>query len=223
MEQNGIPDWGYVFYPASSPLASAHARIEVNICAVPTELHYDPERLTVPVVDHSGAIQQVTISHPWHGKHQLRLASGYIVVRDRKEKVVEAYTAGGQIDISVSSACTCCQITSPAPLYRLESESGAGPESAAAAVVDKIEALLAVRRARWGANDLGFEQRLTSIEPSDLYAAGLHSIQTQLDQVPAHLRGARYQTMARGVDAAILSAKESGQWPVQELVLEDLV
>jgi hypothetical protein len=151
------------------------------------------------------------------------LAFGRIVLRDRKDKVVEAFTAGGELTISISEGCTRCHISSPVPLYRLADESRVSPESAATSVVDKIEALVAIRRAKWNGNELEFQQRLTSIGPTNLYAAGLQSMLAALDRTPRHLRGVRYQEISRGVNTAIQAAQESGEWPAHSFLLEDLV
>jgi hypothetical protein len=222
MEQLAVPEWGYVFYPGPSPNFYAHPQIDVNICAVPTDLHYDPERLIVPVIRQDGALQKTIISHPWRGNHHLRVGYGRIVIQDRKNKIVEAYSLGGDLEIKVSSTCTCCRLTSPVPLFRLGVANGS-PENVASSVVDKFEALVAIRRVRWGANDLGFQQRLTSIDPSDLYAAGLQSIRSELEHIPSNRRGMRFHETAQAVDAAIYEARESGRWPAAPLTLDELI
>lgn len=222
MNQSAAPQWGYVFYPEPSPDFSVHTRLDVNICAIPTDLHYDPERLTVSIIKQDGTIQRKIISHPWRGNHHLRVGYGRIVIRDRKNKIVEAYCLGGDMAITVSPTCTSCCLTSPVPLFRLGVENGS-PEDLAADVVDKFEAMVAIRRARWGADEMGFQQHLTSICPSELYAAGLQSIQSELNHLPSRLRGQRYRQTAYAVDAAIGGARESGQWPATPITLDELL
>ena len=222
MEQLAVPEWGYVFYPGPSPKFSAHSHLDVNICAVPTDLHYDPERLIVPVIRQDGALQSTIISHPWRRGHHLRVGCGRIVIRDRKNKIIEAYSLGGDLEITVSATCTCCRLTSPVPVFRLGVDSGS-PENVASSVVYKFEALVAIQRVRWGTNDLAFQQCLTSIDPSDLYAAGLQSIRSELEHVPSNRRGMRFYATAQAVDAAIYEARESGRWPAAPLTLDELI
>ena len=222
MKQLAAPEWGYVFYPESSQNFSAYSRLDVNICATPTDLHYDPERLTVPMIRHDGAIQPTPIAHPWRGSDHLRIGCGRIVIRDRKNKIVEAYCLGGDLEIEVSSNCTHCRLTSPVPIFRLGFERGS-PESLATDVVDKFEALIAIRRAQWGADDIGFQQHLTAIAPPALYAAGLQSIQSELCHMPPNLRGPHYYQTAHAVEAAIDGARQSGQWPTTPVTLDDLI
>jgi hypothetical protein len=223
MEQNGIPKWGYVFHRASIAQQAAYVQLDVNIPDRPTEQHYDPERLTIPTIDPSGAILPLTVVHPWHGKELYALSPGRVVICDRKGKLVEAAIAGAELAITGSPHCTCCRINSPVPLYRLAGESGAGPESVATAIVDKIEALIAICRVRWGRNELAFQQRLTGIDPIDFYAASLHSVQASLDRTPSTQRGQRYQIMVRALHIAIEGAKGSGIWPVHVQYLEELL
>ena len=173
---------------------------------MPTDLHYDPERLIVPVIRQDGALQNTTISHPWRGGHQLRIGCGRIVIRDRKNKIVEAYSLGGDLAITVSPTCTHCRLTSLVPLFRLGFDNGS-PENIAASVVDKFESLIAIKRVRWGADDMAFQQRLTSIDPADLYVAGLQSIRSELEHVPSNRRGMRFHETANAVDAAIDDAR----------------
>lgn len=222
MNQLAVPEWGYVFYPEPSQNFSAYTRLDVNICATPTDLHYDPERLTVPMIRRDGAIQPTLIAHPWRGSDHLRIGCGRIVIRDRKNKIVEAYCLGGDLAIVVSHNCTHCQLTSPVPLFRLGVERGS-PESLATDVVDKFEALIAIRRARWGADDIGFQQHLTAIAPPTLYAAGLKSIQSELCQMPSSLRGPKYYQTSHAVEAAIDGARQSGQWPATPMTLDELI
>ncbi len=222
MEQLTVPEWGYVFYPGPSPTFSAYSRLDVNICAVPTDEHYDPEQLIVPVIRQDGALQKTIISHPWRGSHHQRVGCGRIVIRDRKNKIVEAYSLGGDLEISVSPDCTSCRLTSPVPLFRLGIDNGS-PESIAASLVDKFEALVAIRRVRWGTNDLGFQQRLTSIDPPVLYAAGLQSIRSDLEHIPSNRRGVRFYRTAHAVDAAMDNARESGRWPAASPTLDELI
>ncbi len=222
MEQLAAPEWGYVFYPGPSPKFSAHSQLDVNIGAVPTDQHYDPEQLVVPVIRQDGALQNTIIYHPWRGRHHLRVGCGRIVIRDRKNKTVEAYSLGGDLEISSLPNCTCCRLTSPVPLFRLGIDNGS-PESVAASLVDKFEALVAIRRVRWGTNDLAFQQRLTSIDPPVLYAAGLQSIRSDLEHVPSNRRGARFHQTVRAVDAAMDNARESGRWPAASPTLDELI
>jgi hypothetical protein len=217
-----VPEWGYVFYPGPSPYFSAHSKLDVNICAVPTDQHYDPQTLTVPVIRQDGALQNMIIAHPWRGSHHLRVGCGRIVIRDRKNKTVEAYSLGGDLEILVSSSCTCCHLTSPVPLFRLGIENGS-PEGVATSLVDKFEALVAIRRVHWGTNDLGFQQRLTSIDPPLLYAAGLQSIRSELEHTPSKRRGARFYETVHALDAAMDNARQTGRWPPAPPTLDELI
>ena len=223
MNDGEISDLGYLFYPTPQPPLSAHSGLAVNICDHPTEEHYDPEHVTLSVVDRIGTIERTNITYTWHGKRRLRLAPGRVVIADRKGKRIEAFTAGGVADLTTGTGRLCCRISSPVPIYRLADERGAGPECVAAMATDKIEALLAIYQAKWGMDQAGYAHRLTSIDTVTLYHAALASLLRSLDQTPNRQRGTRFHEVQRCVKAAIHVERQAGRGAVTESYLETLL
>jgi len=210
MDGSAGREFGYQFESFADSHAVGYRALSVAIYSVPTEQHYDPEHVIAPTVDRGGTITRTTFVHPWHGHEHYRIAFGNIHIRDRKGKVVEAFTMGGGAQISVAGDHTRCRITSPAPIFHLVGVLGVSDERHDSAIVDKIEALFARRRVHWLRDDAGYEQRLTSLDPRTLYVASLKAIRDQLASAPSSVRGQRYSVTIRRIRAALTAMEAQG-------------
>ena len=211
---------GYEFEPFTMSGNEGYDALVVNVIRVPTERHFDPDHVDIPVYATDNSIHHLVVSHPWHGKAQYRVAVGHVVIRDRKNKVVEAFTCGGELHIDVYPERTRCLITSSAPIFELVSQMGDSTESYDSILVAEIETLLARRRVRWGLNDFGYQQRLAETDPLLLYATALYAIEEQLLAMPSRSRGLRYQrllaTVHRAQRAPLLSRLPAESLPLFE-------
>lgn len=201
---------GYRFEPFADPHAVGHRSLAVNIYSVPTEQHFDPDHVIAPTVDSGGTITHTTLVHPWHGKEHYQIAFGNIYIRDRKGKVIEAFTLGGRMQISAAEGHTHCRITSSAPIFHLASAVGVSDDSHDTVIVNEIEALFAKRRVHWLRDDTGYEQRLTSLDPRVLYVASLKAVGDQLDSMPSLGRGEHYYETVHRLHTALAAMVSQG-------------
>ncbi len=193
---------GYEFEPFTIPGNEGYDTLVVNVVRVPTERHFDPSRVDVPVFTLDNSLRHMVIEHPWHGRHHHRVAVGHVIIRDRKNKVVEAFTCGGDLQIDPFPNRTRCLITSPAPIFELVSRMGESVETYDTILANELETLLAKQRVHWGLNDIGYEERLAELDPLLLYASGLYAIEEHLLAMPARGRGQRYQRLLSTVHRA---------------------
>jgi hypothetical protein len=214
---------GYEFEPFATPGNEGYDALVINVIRVPTERHFDPDRVDVPIYTADNSVRHLIIAHPWHGKLSHRVALGHVVIRDRKNKVVEAFTCGGDLQIDVYPERTRCRITSPAPIFELVSQMGESPENYDAILAAELETLLARRRARWGLNDFGYQQRLAETDPLLLYAAGLYAVEEHLLAMPSRSRGLRYQrllaTVHRAQRASVLKEVPAESIPAFNVII----
>ena len=137
------PDLGYRFIPAHYPQSIGHPKLEIKILSTPSELHFDPKIVQMPIFPnnksaHSQKIEQLRLYHPWIYQHEYRLAPGMITLSDRKEKTVKVYTFGGSAEIDSNENCTTCLIQSDAPIFEV-----ARARPSVMRLVEEIEILLA--------------------------------------------------------------------------------
>ncbi len=211
-------DLGYYFHPAEKPDVPGHPRLDVSLYPVPTHKHFDPERVTFEIALPEDGIEPVEITHPWPGPSHLRAAVGYIRLVDRRDRVVEAFSFGGSLDVEVLQDHTRCSLASPAPIFHVTDR-----EDLAAFLVSEFEALLAIRRAGWAGDEAGFSRQLAGLDPLLLFAVGLVEVEDRLLQSPITLRGDLYWRMRHTVNGSRSRLQEGGQWPVPLPALADLL
>ncbi len=170
-------DFGYAFEPDSSPDHPAHTRLRIVLRAHPTHAHYDPERVTLPIITPGHEIQALQLYHPWPADRAYRAAAGRIVLQDRLGKKVEAFSFGGAVTLDAEPEYVVVHLESPAPILALQF-----PGSVSSHLTDAVEGLLAQRRA---AHDVAgqphyFETCLAQLAPDALYQACLHALHARL-------------------------------------------
>ncbi len=214
-------DLGYWFESFDDQDALGHRALNVNVYRTPTGRHFDPDRLAFPTVNAGGALTNVTITHPWRGRDRLRVVVGDIIIRDRRQKRVEAFTFGGEATFRLLPDRTYCSFTSPVPfLQRAPGVSMHDPDSV---LVEEIEALLARRHAAWRGDDAGFAQRLAAMDPTVLYVASLKALEAYFAAMPAGQRGRHYRRVTRRLHKGLAFLQAQGVEVERIPVLETLL
>jgi len=210
---------GYFFYPSEYPgLCDAHPRLDIHVYDQPTGRHFDPEWSSFWVAEPGGGLCQMVVSHPWHGGDCFRVCAGRIIMRDRKDKVVEAYSFGGELDLESTASSTICRLTSAAPIFEL-----VGTHSFATILVSEFESLLARQHASCGTDDREFSARLASIEPPLLFAAGLTAIEERLDCLPQDAQDGLYAETLEVIRNTMRAMRQQDRWPASLPTLDSLL
>lgn len=166
------PDIGYLFYPPSQPHHPGHPRLDIIIPAKPTERHFDPQTAVFQTLLPPETIEETHIHHPWPRQKPMQVIPGRIFIKDRKQKMVEAYSFGGSLTIATEKVQTVCVLQSSAPIFSLFLT-----QDLVSWLVDEVEVLFAQQRVKWEQVHLhSFEVRLAEFEPLLLYAACLATI-----------------------------------------------
>lgn len=197
-------DLGYEFDLPKSAARPVHHRLTVWIRPVPTEHHFDPETLSCPAA--SG--DTVIVRHPWTEGAGFRVRIGLLQLKDRKNKVVEAFSFGGALRIESQESETRCDFTSPAPLLPILEA-----DSLQAQVTFEIEAVVGACRAQWNGRhpDSDFEAALARPEPLALYAACLETVEARLRAI--HSSDEPLHAVLHYIDHERDALRDDGQWP----------
>ena len=207
---------GYYFHAADNDALHGHTQLDVNIYKEPTEKHFDPETLTIWTVDSKSGVGRLTISHPYQGQKQLTTSVGRILLRDRRDKVVQAFSYGSCLQLTAYQSHTHGVFTSPAPIYRL-ADSFQDPASL---VINELEALLAQAVAVRRHNGGDLKSTLARTDPFALFVAGLLAVKDRLRCLP----GGRSQVRTiRAIDAVIQALRLEKKWPASPPKLSDLL
>jgi hypothetical protein len=203
--------FGYVFYPSEQHNRPGHPRLDVFIHPKPTYEHFDPEEVSLTVVQARQGCESLGVVHPWNAQTDYQVFPGLITVRDRLRQTISAFTFGASLHIRSDENLTACEFTSPVPILSLHI-----PDTLDFILAQEVEILLAELRARWIDHPDLLENRLAQAPPAALYATCLdilrekfaHGLQAQdlLSQSFYHFLVHESQTLSEGGAASARDA-----------------
>jgi hypothetical protein len=173
---------GYVFSSTFHPNRLPHHKLKITLHDAPTLRHFDPEVVTFRITPDNLGNSYIQVRHPWRGNRNYHVFASTVIMRDRADKVVEAFTFGGKLLILSNNEQTHCALISTAPIYPLLSWS-----SAEMILVEEVELLLAMRREIWDEahKRVSFEKYLAKLNPFILYLSCLQNLQNKFSHFPS--------------------------------------
>jgi len=174
-------DLGYVFSPPCHQDNPCHRQLDIAIHTRPTFHHYDPESAQFPGISEFWGFEVLKVRHPWQRGKKYQVIPGVVILKDRVDKTMEAFTFGGDLSIETQNDCTMCSLKSSALILRLDIRP-----SVSALLADEIEIILAERREAWDEEHprTDFEEHLAEIDPFTLYMSCLDTLQAKFSQFP---------------------------------------
>ena len=207
-----------VFYPASNPYALGHPRLDVILFAQPTGADDDLISVDFVVAAGQGEVERLSVVHPWPSPGHYRVSADNVVMLTRHQETVEAFTWGGELEISGDDTRTVCSLTSSAPIVDLDDL-----DSLEDHIATSFDAVLAGWRSQWQREDITFAAHLATIEPAVLYAVALTEMEQRIHQVPVNARDDRHWRFSQIIHQSIRLAKENGAWPLPVPAVTDLL
>jgi hypothetical protein len=173
---------GYVFSPPCHLHQLCHRQLDITLHNTPTFQHYDPDVVIFRVAPDKLGNSTIRVRHPWKGKGKYHNLASRVIMRDRVDTVVEAFTFGGELQIASNDRYTKCSLKSPAPILPLFSWS-----SVETILAEEVEILLAERREVWDEQHIQrtFEQRLAEADPFILYLLSLKYFREKFAHFPS--------------------------------------
>jgi hypothetical protein len=210
-------EYGYFFHPQERPDSPGHPQLDVFLRSVPTEKHFDPTKMTLNVALEHKDIEFIKVHHPWSLHEQYQACAGRIILQDRKGKIVEAFTFGGDLRIESKEEVTIGILTSPAPILELTSTS-----SIPSILAEETEIIFAERRAKWEPDHAAFIKKLIVADPLALYCASLEYLGVKYEHSHVRDDGA-IQHFDQFVHDEIEALQELHKWPEQLLTVAELL
>ena len=220
MTQQDVPvgmELGYFFHHRERPNAPGHPQLDVLMRSVPTEKHFDPEQLSLTVASEHRGTEFLRVHHPWSWLEQYRVCAGRVILKDRKDKKVGAFTFGGDLHIESEEMLTTCFLTSPAPILEL-----IGTSSIPVLLAVETEIIFAKRRAEWVHDPAIYDKRLSAADPLILYIACLEAIGDKFERYPS--RGDEFiQQFVQFIRVEIKTLHELHEWPLYVPRIDELL
>ncbi len=207
---------GFLFYPPAHPQALGHPQLDAILYLIPTHEHFDPHQITLPIETEDKGVQNLTFYHP-ADDGVYRVGLGRVVLENLEHKEVEAFTFGGQLEITAYTDHTLCRLKSPAPIFDL----GLFAEDELELVYE-YEAEAARLRASWRREDLDFDQRLAQIDPRTLFLALTAAVEQRLRTMPVASRTEKYWQFRHSLHTALSFVEPDGNFPAEMITVESL-
>jgi hypothetical protein len=212
---------GYYLHPPRYPHSPGHPALEVIIRPEPTHQHYDPETLELNVKEFDPAqgvvVRKLAVFHPWQGMNQYRGVPGRIIISDRRDKKLEAFCFGSNLTIENDENLTRCTIQSEAPLLEMFDLA-----SLPALLATEVEVMLAELRGRSIEDLEGFQSRLATVDPFQLYRSCLIELRERLADFD-HQTLDPCAELRNFILGEIEALKQQGKWTGRQPSLDSLL
>jgi hypothetical protein len=208
---DGESELGYVFLPACLIDHPCHRRLIVKIASSPTYLHFDPECVSFNTASAEWGKELIKVYHPWKWKNKYQVLTGRVILRDRLNRVVEAFTFGGKLTIKTEDEFTQCVLVSSAPILPVEDWHS----TPSTILAEEVEILLAEWRELFDEENLEyrFEEQLAIIDPFQLYLTCLDTLREKFIGFPSP-KPAYLQQFICFLNKEIFSIQEARRWPI---------
>jgi hypothetical protein len=127
-------------------------------------------------VEKGEVIEILKIHHPWTFGNAYQVCAGRVRIIDRKGKIEEAFTFGGELTVRLQDTLTACTLKSPAPILEFTEV-----DPIKLVLIDEVEILLAKRKAASLAHPKAFTERILNAEPFTLYLAMLNALMNKFN------------------------------------------
>ena len=180
---------GYLCSPPCHHDQPCFRQLDIVMHDKPTLRHYDPESAQFTVTSTIYGFEVLKIHHPGRREANYHVIPSSVIIRDRVDKVIVAFTFGGTLHIVTDEECTRCTLKSTAPILPMIVRS-----SDMMMLADEVKILLAERREVWDEEHprTAFEEQLAAVDPFVLYLSCLDSLQEKFsyfpNPVPEHMR-----------------------------------
>ena len=121
-----IKDLGYQLLPKTHRDSPGGSGLLVAIRKVPTEKHFDPKMMQIPLRDMHGVMKRRSLSLLSSGPDSDRVCPGHVTLSDRSDKRVEFFTFGGSLEIISAPDANVYALHSPAPVLELSADAPTG-------------------------------------------------------------------------------------------------
>jgi hypothetical protein len=210
--------FGFYLHPSRYSPPLGYAALEAYPAASHPDRYFDTKAALFSVCD-GDRTTQVEILYPCpQAPQRYRVGFGRYFLLAHNGDMVEGVSVGGALEVESLPGCTCCRLTSPAPIFAIEESGGL-----VAALETEVEAELARLRAEWKGADAAFDCRLANIDPLVLFAACLHLLDDYLHNHLQPFPSDQVLVERTAVQQAIRTLQRAGQWPQPLPSLRDLV
>ena len=173
--QNELPKIGYLFHHPNISHPVDKFRLDIFITSESTEMHFDVLRATFPIFTPQNTVSTLKVSDPWKYEDYDCVCPGRVIMEDRRGKKEEAFSFGGDLQITSKESHTVCSLVSQAPILYIT-----GGMKMDELFVEEVEILLAEQRAKFADHQV-FKNQFCQTDPLELYTACLRGLREKIE------------------------------------------
>jgi len=210
---------GYEFGPSRYSPNLGFSRLSVVISGRPAQRFFDVKTLHIPTFDGRFYHQTQVSRHELEPKETFQVCLGQLSLESFQGESLRAFSFGGLLEVTVETHELHCELTSNAPIFKLQE----APGSVGSVVVEEIMDLLAEKQVGLARHEDELYSRLAKFEPYQLFLACLVSLQKRADSFPVNQRRERYHKLVAELHRAVNTVKDTDGWDGRSPSLEDLL
>jgi len=210
---------GYGFEPSRYSPGLGYSRLRVFISSRPAQRVFDVKTLHIPTFDGRFFHQTQVTSHELEPTEAFQVCLGQFSLESYRGEHLQGFSFGGVLNATLDKGELHCELTSNAPIFKLQDTPGA----LSSVIADEIKDFLAEKQATMSGHEDELYFRLSKYEPYALFLSCLVSLQKRIDSIPMHLRQERVQKLASNLKRAIKIVREADGWDGHAPNLDELL
>lgn len=214
-----VASLGYEFGPSKYSPALGYSQLGLVISGRPTQRFFDVKTLHIPTFDGRFYHQTQVTRHELAPQETFQVCLGQLNLETHQGESLRAFSFGGLLRATVDGHDLYCELSSNAPIFKLQDTPGA----VGIVVVEEIMDILAEKQARLAGHEDELYSRLAKFEPYQLFLACLVSLQKHADSFPLNLRREKYHKFVSELHKATNIIKDNDGWDGRSPGLDDLL
>lgn len=210
---------GYLFDPSKYTPSLGYSRLKIAISGRPTQRYFDIKALHIPTFDGRFFHQTQITRHEMEPKETFQVCLGELRLETHRGESLRAFSFGGALRVEVDREDLYCELTSSAPIFKLQDDPG----SAGVVIADELIDLLAEKQAKMAGHEDELYSRLANSNPYQVFLASLVSLLKHADSVPVNLRREEYHKVISALHRATEIIKNTDGWDGHAPSLDELL
>jgi hypothetical protein len=214
-----LTSFGYLLGPSKYTPELGYSGLKVLISEKPTQRFFDVKTLHIPTFDGRHYHQTQVTRHELEPKETFQVCLGQIILDTYKGERLRFFSFGGVLQTTVEMGDLLCELTSTAPIFKLQDT--ASPTSGV--IADELMDLLAAQATKLPGHEDELFSSLAKFEPYPLFLASSVSLQKRVDSIPLNLRRQNYYKVSSNVKRIFQTVCDSDKWDGRSPSIEDYI
>jgi hypothetical protein len=157
--------------------------------------------------------------HKLEPTETFQVCMGQLNLETFKGEHLRAFSFGGVLKATVEMDNLYCELTSSAPIFKLQDAASSVSEI----IADELMDFLAEQQARLPGHEDELFSRLAKTEPYPLFLACMVSLQKRIDSIPMSLRRQNFYKVSTNVKKAFQTVRDTDGWDGRSPSLEEIL